>query len=57
MIDAARKTINHSIGAVGLYEGDLESFVRNRIATRLGRHRKLWIFSVKHLSKTSLNRC
>ena len=26
MIDAARKTINHSIGAVGLHEGDLEKF-------------------------------
>ena len=26
MIDAARKMINHSIGAVGLHEGDLEKF-------------------------------
>ena len=26
MVDAARKAINHSIGAVGMHEGDLEKF-------------------------------
>ena len=26
MVDAARKAINHSIGAVGMHEGDLERF-------------------------------
>ena len=26
MVDAARQAINHSIGAVGLHEGDLERF-------------------------------
>ena len=26
MVDAARKAINHSIGSVGMHEGDLEKF-------------------------------
>ena len=26
MVDAARKAINHSIGAIGMHEGDLEKF-------------------------------